>query len=60
MLFFMNREVLMGDVVVGSHLGDSNYKMIVIDLVNLRGRSAELLPCRADFGTFRRLIGRVP
>lgn len=60
-LLFMNREVLVGDVVVGSHLGHSNYKMIeFFILVNLKGGSAELLRCRADVGLFRRLTGRVP
>ena len=30
-LLFVNREGLVGDVMVGGHLGHSNHKMIVLD-----------------------------
>ena len=63
-LLFANRERLVGDVTVVGRLGHSDHKMIEFLIIGevRRGvsRTATLDLQRADFGLFRRLIGRVP
>ncbi|KAK4818289.1 hypothetical protein QYF61_010431 [Mycteria americana] len=63
-LLFVNREGLVGDVMVGGRLGCSSHKMIVVLIPGevRRGvsRTATLDFCRADFGLFRSLLDRVP
>ena len=63
-LLFVNREGLVGDVMVGGCLGHSNHKMIEFWIQGevRRGvsRTATLDFWRADFGLFRRLVDRVP
>ena len=60
----MNREGLVGDVMVGGHPGHSDHKMtefLILGEVR-RGvsRTAALDMRRADFGLFGSLVDRVP
>ncbi|KAK4810673.1 hypothetical protein QYF61_007473 [Mycteria americana] len=63
-LLFTNREGLVGDVMVGGCLGQSDHEMIeFLILGEVRrevSRTATLDFRRADFGLFRRLVERVP
>ncbi|KAK4825246.1 hypothetical protein QYF61_025645, partial [Mycteria americana] len=63
-LLFTNREGLVGDVMVGGRLGQSDHEMIefLIHEEAARGvsKTATLDFRRADFGLFRRLVKRVP
>ena len=68
-LLFTNREGMVRDVVVRSHLGHSNNKMIEFSILGeLRrfgveegvSKTATLDLRRADFKLFRTLSGRVP
>ncbi|GAB0186634.1 hypothetical protein GRJ2_001128700 [Grus japonensis] len=63
-LLFVNREGLVGNVMVGGHLGHSHHEMIeflILGEVKRRvSRTATLDFQRADFGLFRRLVDRVP
>ena len=63
-LLFMNRGELVGDVVVGGHLGHGNHKMIEFSIVGeVRtgiSKAVTLVFQRADFGLFRSLVDRVP
>ena len=63
-LLFMNREGLVGDVMVGGRLGHSDHEMIEFSILGevRRGliRAASLGFWRADFGLFRGLVDRVP
>ncbi|KAK4826886.1 hypothetical protein QYF61_012074 [Mycteria americana] len=63
-LLFVNREGLVGDVMVGGCLGQSDHEMIEFSILGevRRGvsRTATLDFQRADFGLLRRLVDRVP
>ena len=63
-LLFTNREGLVGDVVVRSHLGLSDHEMIEFSVLGevKRGASKTITMDfqRADFGLFRTLVERVP
>ena len=63
-LLFVNREGLVGVVVVGGHLGHSNHEMIEFSVLGevrrAVSRTAALDFWMADFGLFRRLVDRVP
>ena len=63
-LLFVNREGLVGDVMVGGHLGHSNHKMMTFSILGevrrVLSRTAILDFQRAEFGLFRRLVDRVP
>lgn len=54
----------MSNVLVGDHLGHSDYKMIELssygETRRAVSRTAPLAFCRADFGIFRDVVGRVP
>ncbi|KAM9250266.1 kinesin-like protein KIF18B [Cariama cristata] len=58
------REGLVGDVAVGGRLGQSEHDAIkVLILGEVRRGAIKTAPldfCRADFGLFRPLVGRVP
>ncbi|GAB0207710.1 hypothetical protein GRJ2_003236700 [Grus japonensis] len=61
---FANREGLVGDVMVGGHLGHSDHEMIEFllhrELRREVSRIATLDFWRADFGLFRKWVDRVP
>ena len=63
-LLIVNREGLVGDVMVGGRLGHSNHERIEFSILGeiRRGisRTATLDFQRADFGLFRGLVDRVP
>ena len=63
-LLLTNREGLVGDVMVGGHLGHTNHEMIeflILREVRRRvSRTATLDFWRADFGLFRSLVDKVP
>ncbi|PKU49228.1 rna-directed dna polymerase from mobile element jockey-like [Limosa lapponica baueri] len=63
-LLLVNREGLVGDVMVGGRLGHSNHQMIEFTILGevRRGvsRTATLDFRRTDFNLFRRLVDRVP
>ncbi|RMC04224.1 hypothetical protein DUI87_19043 [Hirundo rustica rustica] len=63
-LLFANRDGLVGDVVVGGHLGQSDHEIIEFSIFGeIRRNTNKTLTLdfwRADFGLFRRLIQRVP
>jgi len=63
-LLFTNREGLMGDVVVGGHLGLSNHEMIEFSVLGEVKRGVSKTTAmdfwRADFGLFRTLVDRLP
>jgi len=63
-LMFTNRERLVGDVVVGGHLGLSDHEMIAFPVCGEVKRGASNITTmdfwRADFGLFRMLVKRVP
>ncbi|GAB0183898.1 hypothetical protein GRJ2_000855100 [Grus japonensis] len=62
-LLFANRGALVGDVMVGGHLGHGDHEMIEFSILGeVRSevsRTATLDFWRADFGLFRRLVDRV-
>ncbi|TRZ15396.1 hypothetical protein HGM15179_011710 [Zosterops borbonicus] len=62
-LLFTNRDGLVGDVVVGGHLGQSDYEIIEFSIIGeIRRNTNKNLTLdfqRVDFGLFRRLIQRV-
>ena len=61
---FTNREGLVGDVVVGSCLGQSNHKMVEFSILGKvrKGisKTAVLDFQRVDFELFRTLVGKIP
>ncbi|RMC20151.1 hypothetical protein DUI87_00997 [Hirundo rustica rustica] len=63
-LLFANRDGLVGDVVVGGRLGQSDHEIIEFSIFGeIRRNTNKILTLdfwRADFGLFRRLIQRVP
>ncbi|TRZ07701.1 hypothetical protein HGM15179_019408 [Zosterops borbonicus] len=63
-LLFTNRDELVGDVVVGGHLGPSDHEIVEFSIFGEIRRSINktfiLDFRRADFDLFRRLIQRVP
>ncbi|GAB0206658.1 hypothetical protein GRJ2_003131400 [Grus japonensis] len=64
-LLFVNREGLVGDVMVGGHLGHCEYvicnEFFILGAVRRRvSITATLDVQKADFGLFRSLAGRVP
>ncbi|TRZ08141.1 hypothetical protein HGM15179_018968 [Zosterops borbonicus] len=63
-LLFTNRDGLVGDVVVGGRLGQSDHEIIEFSIIGeIRRNINKILTLdfrRADFGLFRRLIQRVP
>ncbi|RMC21672.1 hypothetical protein DUI87_02540 [Hirundo rustica rustica] len=63
-LLFANRDGLVGDVVVGCRLGQSDHEVIEFSIFGeIRRNTNKTLTLdfrRADFGLFRRLIQRVP
>ncbi|TRZ08332.1 hypothetical protein HGM15179_018775 [Zosterops borbonicus] len=63
-LLFANRDGLVGDVVVGGRLGQSDHEIIEFSIFGeIRryiNKTFTLEFRRADFGLFRRLIQRVP
>ncbi|RMC20142.1 hypothetical protein DUI87_00988 [Hirundo rustica rustica] len=63
-LLFANRDGLVGDVVVGGRLGQSDHEIIEFSIFGeIRRNTNKILTLdfqRADFGLFRRLIRRVP
>jgi len=63
-LLFLNREGLMGGVMAGGRLGQSNHKMVEFSILRQvrRGvsRTAAMAFQRADFGLFRGLVDKVP
>ncbi|PKU27535.1 hypothetical protein llap_22160 [Limosa lapponica baueri] len=63
-LLFTNREGLVGDVVVGGHLGLSDHELVKFPILSdvRRGvsKTSTLDFWRADFGLFRSLVERVP
>ena len=63
-LLFANRDGLVGDVVVGVHLGHSDHEMIEFSIFGeIRRNINKTLTLdfwRADFGLLRRLIQKVP
>ena len=63
-LLFVNREGLVGDVMVGGHLGHHNHEMIEFLILGevKRGvsRTATLDFQRTVFGLFRRLVDKSP
>ncbi|TRZ25108.1 hypothetical protein HGM15179_002011 [Zosterops borbonicus] len=63
-LLFTNRDGLVGDVVVGGRLGQSDHEIIEFSIIGeIRryiNRTFTLDFQRADFGLFKRLIQRVP
>jgi len=62
-LLFTNREGLVGDVVVGGHLGLNDHEMIEFSVRGevKRGvsKTTTMASRRADFGLFRTLVERV-
>ncbi|RMB93712.1 hypothetical protein DUI87_29942 [Hirundo rustica rustica] len=62
-LLFANRDGLVGDVVVGGQLGQSDHEITAFSIFGEIGRNINktltLDFWRADFGLFRRLIQRV-
>ncbi|TRZ18145.1 hypothetical protein HGM15179_008964 [Zosterops borbonicus] len=63
-LLFTNRDGLVGDVVVGGRLGQSDHEIIQLSIFGETRRyinkTFTLDFRRADFGLFKRLIQRVP
>ncbi|RMB93593.1 hypothetical protein DUI87_30292 [Hirundo rustica rustica] len=63
-LLFVNRDGLVGDVVVGGRLGQSDYEIIEFSIFGeVRRSTSKTLALdfqRADFGLFRRLIQNIP
>uniref|UniRef100_A0A8B9UU32 Reverse transcriptase domain-containing protein n=1 Tax=Anas zonorhyncha TaxID=75864 RepID=A0A8B9UU32_9AVES len=63
-LLFTNREGLVGDVVVGNCLGQSDHEMVEFSILGEArkgtSKTAVLDFWRADFELFRTLVGRVP
>ncbi|RMC20255.1 hypothetical protein DUI87_01101 [Hirundo rustica rustica] len=63
-LLFTNRDGLMGDVVVGCRLGQSDHEIIEFSIFGEVRRSTNKTLTldfqRVDFGLFRRIIQRVP
>ena len=63
-LLFANRDGLVGDVVIGVHLGHRDHEMIEFSIFGeIRRNISKTLTLgfqRADFGLFRRVIQRVP
>ena len=63
-LLFTNREGLVGDVVVGNCLGQSDHEMVEFSILGKvrKGisKNAVLDFWRADFELFRMLVGKVP
>ncbi|RMC21781.1 hypothetical protein DUI87_02650 [Hirundo rustica rustica] len=63
-LLFVNRDGLVGDVVVGGRLGQSDHEIIEFSIFGeVRRSTSKTLPLdfqRADFGLFRRLIQSIP
>ncbi|RMC09956.1 hypothetical protein DUI87_12744 [Hirundo rustica rustica] len=63
-LLFANRDGLVGDVVVGGHLGQSDHEIIEFSIFGeVRRSTSKTLALdfqRADFGLFRRLIQSIP
>ncbi|GAB0209002.1 hypothetical protein GRJ2_003365900 [Grus japonensis] len=63
-LLFVNREGLMGDVMVGGYLGHSDHKMtefsVLREIRRRVSKTATLDFQRADFSLFRGLVDRVP
>ncbi|GAB0203778.1 hypothetical protein GRJ2_002843400 [Grus japonensis] len=63
-LLFANREGLVGDVMIGGHLGHRDHEMIEFlilgEVKRVASRNATSDFWRADFGLLRRLVGRVP
>ena len=61
-LLFANRDGLVGDVVIGVHLGHSDHEMIEFPIFGeIRRNINKILTLdfwRADLGLFRRLIQR--
>ncbi|PKU28704.1 rna-directed dna polymerase from mobile element jockey-like [Limosa lapponica baueri] len=61
---FVNKEGLVGDVMVGSHLGHSDHEMIefliLVEIRRVVSRTATLDFRKADFGLFRGLVDGVP
>ncbi|XP_068521397.1 uncharacterized protein [Anas acuta] len=61
---FTNREGLVGDVAVGSCLGQSDHEMVEFSILGKarkgNNKTAVLDFQRADFELFRTLVGRVP
>ncbi|RMC15976.1 hypothetical protein DUI87_08183 [Hirundo rustica rustica] len=63
-LSFVNRDGLVGDVMVGGHLGQSDHEIIEFSIFGEVKRSTSKTLAldfwRADFGLFRRLIQSTP
>lgn len=63
-LLFTNREGLVGDVVVGGHLGHSDQEIIEFSILRDARRAINKASTldfrRADFSLFKRLVQRVP
>ena len=63
-LLFTNREGLVGDVVVGSCLGQSDHEMVELSILGEArkgtSKTAVLEFQRTDFELLRTLVGRVP
>ncbi|RMC09666.1 hypothetical protein DUI87_13452 [Hirundo rustica rustica] len=63
-LLFVNRDGLVGDVVVGGCLGQSDHEIIEFSIFGeVRRNTSKTLALdfrRADFGLFRRLIQSIP
>jgi len=63
-LMLTNREGLVGDVVVGGHLGLSKNEMTEFSIPGEVKRGVRKITTldfwRADFGLFRKLVERVP
>ncbi|RMC20427.1 hypothetical protein DUI87_01281 [Hirundo rustica rustica] len=63
-LLFANRDGLVGDVVVGGRLGQSDHEIIEFSIFGeVRRSTSKTLALdfrRADFGLFRRLIQSIP
>ncbi|RMC10255.1 hypothetical protein DUI87_13057 [Hirundo rustica rustica] len=63
-LLFVTRDGLVGDVVVGGRLGQSDHEIIEFSILGeVRRNTSKTLALdfqRADFGLFRRLIQRIP
>ncbi|RMC12138.1 hypothetical protein DUI87_11273 [Hirundo rustica rustica] len=63
-LLYVNRDGLVGDVVVGGQLGQSDHEIIEFSIFGeIRRSTSKTLALdfqRADFGLFRRLIQSIP
>ena len=63
-LLFVNREGLMGKVVIGGCLGHSDHEVVEFQIIGDRRKNASKTSAldkgRADFGLLKKLVSKVP